>query len=77
MAAGAFPEACSRPGSPTSSYTLADHKLNREFEFESNSRGSLWSICSVLPGRALVSCVLGNADSEGGGIGKSVSDSEK
>lgn len=31
----------------------------------------------MLPGRALVSCVLGNADSEGGGIGKSVSDSEK
>lgn len=50
MAAGAFPEACSRPSSPTSSYTLADYKLNREFE--SSSMGSLRSACFVLPGRA-------------------------
>lgn len=74
MAAGTFSEACPIP---LLTPWLTHCKLNWEFELESSSRGSSWSVCFVLLGGLLVSCVLGNADSESGGIGKWIADYEK
>lgn len=49
---------------------LTYHKLNREFAFESSSRGSLWPSVWCLLGGLPVCCVLGSDDSEGGGAGE-------
>lgn len=75
VVAGAFPEACSRFSSPTSSYTTADYKVNRELNQVQ------WEVCGAptlcFLGGLLVSCVWGNAESEGGRIGKCIADNGK
>lgn len=67
VATGAFPEVRSRPSSPTSSYTLADHKFQSLSLYQ--VQGEVYGASAVCFLEGLrVSCVLGNADSEGGGL---------